>query len=349
MWAAGPPHNGGVPTPTQPERAATIYDVARVTGVSPSTVSRTFARPGQVRYATVERIRAAAEEVGYHSEVIHRPIAPSAIRRGTIALVIADISNPVFFELIRGAEEEAAQNGYLLLLAHTRESGVIEREALDRSADMVDGVILSSTRMSDSAVRTMARQKPTVIINRVVTGVPSIYVDHVGAAHQVMTHLQVLGHTRVLYVAGPAASWANGMRWQAIKDYAAVNGISVTSIQAPAPTMDGGAALAEQVRRLAPGAIVAFNDLIALGLIKSLRGHGLRTPGDYSIVGFDNSSGADLVDPGLTSIASPQYTLGATAVRTLLALSAHGAARPTQDHSVKIPSRLVVRGSTGTA
>ena len=131
---------------------------------------------------------------------------------------MADISNPVYFEMIRGAEEEAAKNGYTMLLAHTRESGVVEREAIERSMDIVDGIVLSSSRMSDAAIRSMAKQKPTIVMNRGVSGVASVVTDNQRGVLRAVEHLRQLGHREIAYLAGPEASWANGMRWRSLKE-----------------------------------------------------------------------------------------------------------------------------------
>lgn len=339
--------NHRVSQPPSPSRRATIYDVARAAGVSAATVSRAFSRPGKVSAATAEQIRLAAESVGYQAAPSRTVLPGRTHRRGMISLVVSDITNPVFFELIRGAEEEAALNGYTLLLAHSRESGDIEREAVERSLDIVDGVILTSTRMPGTAIRAMARQTPTLVINRIISGVPNLFVDHVSGTRHVVDHLAALGHTDILYLAGPDASWANGVRWQTIKEHGATRGMRTTALASVAPTMDGGAALTDAILSTRATAIIGFNDMLALGAMKAMRHHGVRIPKDRSFVGFDNSTGSDLVEPGLTSVAAPQHTLGATAVRTLLAmLRDHG---PTPHHSVRLPTRLVIRGSTGPA
>jgi DNA-binding LacI/PurR family transcriptional regulator len=193
----------------------------------------------------------------------------------------------------------------------------------------------------------MARQTPTVVINRVVSGVPNIFVDHVSGTRQVLDHLAALRHKEVLYLSGPDASWANGIRWQTIKEHGASLGIRSMTLASSAPTMEGGSALADAVRASHATAIIGFNDLLTIGVMKALQHAGIRIPLDRSLVGFDNSTGSELVEPGLTSVASPQHTLGATAVRTLLAM--RGGNGPTPDHSVRLPTRLITRGSTGPA
>lgn len=323
----------------------TIYDVAAAAGVSASTVSRAFARPGRVSFATAERIRTVAEELGYQSVGVRRPMAQGNSRRGIIALAIADIANPVYFDMIVGAESEAAKNGYTLLLAHSQESSSIEREALERSMDIIDGIILSSSRMSDSAIRSMAKQKPTIVMNRGVNGVSSITTDNVRGVERCLEHLAALGHREVLYLAGPQASWANGMRWGAIKKLAPPLGMRYSAITPHAPTLEAGAAIVAEVVARRATAVIAFNDLLAMGIMHALQLRGMKVPNDVSIIGFDNSPASGLVRPGLTTVAAPLKALGETAVSNLLALTKGAVA--SADSALVLPTKLIVRNSTG--
>lgn len=325
-------------------RAVTIYDVARGAGVSASTVSRAFARPGRVSFATAERIRQVAVELGYRTVEMRRPMPQGREAHGTIALVVADISNPVYFEMIRGAEEEAALNSYTMLLAHTRESGIIERQAIERALGVVDGIVLSSSRMSDAGIRSMAKQKPTVVMNRAVTGVASVVTDNMRGIRRAMEHLGELGHRDVTYLAGPEASWAHGMRWRAAKEAGLELDIRVNMLEPAAPTIAGGEAIAGQVMASGTTAVLAYNDQLAIGFMRRALASGFDIPGDVSVVGFDNSSGASLVTPGLTTIAAPLHALGATAVRNLLVIAKGASAVP--DRPFVLPTRLVLRQST---
>ncbi|MCV9995272.1 substrate-binding domain-containing protein [Paeniglutamicibacter sp. ZC-3] len=285
-----------------------------------------------------------ATEIGYRSVEMRRPMASGKQRRGTIALVVADISNPVYFEMIRGAEEEAAKNGYTMLLAHTRESGVIEREAIERSMDIVDGIVLSSSRMSDAAIRSMAKQKPTIVMNRGVSGVASVVTDNQRGVLRAVEHLRQLGHRDIAYMAGPEASWANGMRWRSLKECAAEFGIKIAFFEPGVPTMAAGAAIANEIMATNATAVLAYNDQLAIGFMRQAQASGFDVPGDISIVGFDNSSDAELVTPGLTSVAAPLHALGATAVRNLLVIAGGGSAVP--ERPVVLPTRLALRRST---
>ncbi|TRY19656.1 LacI family transcriptional regulator [Tessaracoccus rhinocerotis] len=331
--------------PHDDPKPVTIYDVARVAGVSASTVSRTFARPGRVSFSTAQRIKQVALELGYRAVELRVSVAEGAQRHGTIALVVADITNPVNFDMIRGAEEEAARHNYTMLLAHTRESAIVEREALERVLDSVDGIVLSSSRMSDSGIRAMAKQKPTLVINRGVTGVASVVSDNARGMRRAIEHIGELGHRDIAYLGGPEASWAHGMRWRALKEGAHELGLNVTLVESPAPTKEGGEAIAESVLATGATAVVGYNDLLALGFMQRARELGRDVPGDVSVVGFDNSVFASLTTPGLTSVAAPMHAMGATGVRNLLGMAGNTMADPFRP--IVLPTRLVVRGSTG--
>lgn len=326
-------------------KQVTIYDVARAAGVSASTVSRTFARPGRVSFSTAQKIKQVALELGYRAVELRVSAPEGAQRHGTIALVIADITNPVNFEMIRGAEEEASRHGYTMLLAHTRESAVVEREALERVLDSVDGIVLSSSRMSDSGIRAMAKQKPTLVINRGVTGVASVVSDNARGMRRAIEHLGELGHRNIAYLAGPEASWAHGMRWRAMKEGSHELGLTPTIFESPAPTREGGEAVADSVLASDATAVVAYNDLLALGFMARAKELGYDVPGDVSVVGFDNSVFASLTTPGLTSVAAPLHAMGATGVRNLLGMADNTMSDPFRP--VVLPTRLVVRASTG--
>lgn len=325
------------------ERPTTIYDVARAAGVAPSTVSRAFSRPGRVNAETAERIREVAAELGYRAN----PQARALSTRSTsmIAVLLADIANPVFAELVRGAEEAAAEAGYAMVLADTRESAGREREVLDKILPTVDGIVLASPRMSDTAVRQVAKVKPTVVLNREVGGLPSVVVDNPRGMRRAAEHLAALGHTQVTYLAGPEAAWPDGVRWRALRDARTDLGLTVRRVGPVPPTVNGGIRAAAAWATHPTSAVVAYNDMVAIGFMRGALAMGRRVPGDVSVIGFDNTQSAEIVTPGLTTVAAPQRELGARAVRHVLAFV--GGARSTSTDPLVLPSKLVERASTG--
>ena len=325
----------------QPTRTPTIYDVARAAGVASSTVSRTFARPGRVNFETAERIRKVATELGYRANPLARALPTG--RTSMIALVISDVTNPFYNEIIRGAQVAAGAAGYTMLLADAQESGALERESLERAMASVDGIVLATSRMSDSAIRMTAKQRPTVVLNRAVTDVPSVVTDNPQGLRRAVEHLAGLGHQQITYVAGPEASWADGVRWSSLREAAGRSEIHARRIGPYAPTVAGGAEATTELARQPTTAVIAYNDLMAIGLIRALSALGVRVPREVSVVGFDNIFAAELVTPALTTVATPLRAMGLTGVRNLLAIV--GGARPRSPEPVTLPAGLVVRGS----
>jgi LacI family repressor for deo operon, udp, cdd, tsx, nupC, and nupG len=329
---------GDVPART----SVTIYDVARHAGVAPSTVSRAFARPGLVNSETAARIRAAAVELGYRSHPLARALTTSKSRM--LALMISDVTNPFYAELIRGAQIAASAADYTVVLTDARESAVLEREALERVLPMVEGFVIGSSRMSDSTLQIIAKQRPMVVLNRHLVGVPSVVTDNARGMRRAVEHLGELGHQHITYVAGPEASWVDGMRWRALREAAHELHLHTRRVGPVAPTAEGGRTAALGLLDDPPTAVIAYNDLVAIGVMLAFTAAGIRVPQAVSVIGFDNILPAELVSPGLTTVAAPLRTLGTTAVKNVLAMIS--GALPRSDDAFVLPTRLVVREST---
>ncbi|MGW0246227.1 LacI family DNA-binding transcriptional regulator [Nocardia goodfellowii] len=326
-------------------RPPTIYDVAEAAGVSPSTVSRAFSRPGRVSAETAAHIHQIAAKLGYRANSLS--VASTASKSSTVAIVVPDVTNPVYFGVIRGFEAAATSAGYTMLLADTQWSETQERTVLDRVLPSVDGLVLVGSRLSDRSIRAAASHKPTVMINRVVPGTRTVMFDTAAGVNAALRHLAELGHRSITYVAGPAASWADGMRWRSVLDIAPELGLKVCRIGPYPPTMAGGAAVSEAVLRQPPTSILVFNDLLAIGLLRGLNEAGVRVPEEMSIVGFGNVFGSDFCSPPLTTIAAPMRAMG-TAAFHQLKRAMRG--EPITTHQVvSLTARLVVRRSTGAA
>lgn len=322
---------------------ATIYDVAKAAGVAPSTVSRAFSRPGRVSSRTAAHIHEVAQRLGYRAAEPFR--APSRVHTQTVALVVADIDNPVFIGIVRGAERAAAAAGYSLMIGDTQESDAIEHELLGRLLGHVDGLVLATARASDTLIRSLARMVPLVVLNRNVTGLPCAMPDNPRGVRRAVEHLGELGHRRICYLAGPEASWTDGVRWRSLREAALELSLHDARLGPFPPTVAGGMAAAPEVVRRGHTAVLAYNDVMAIGLIRALTSSGWSVPDDVSVVGFDNIFAADLITPGLTTVAAPLAKLGETAVSAVVAIGSGG--RPHASTPTVVPVRLVVRGSTG--
>jgi LacI family transcriptional regulator len=323
--------------------APTIYDIAALAGVSASTVSRALNKPGRINAATAERIHKAADDLGYRLNPMARSLQTGLT--GNLALIVSDLTNPVYFDLVRGAERVTAEARSVLLFADSQEDHDVEAEVADRLLRVADGLILVGSRLLDDEIAALSAVKPVVMLNRVVEGLPAVTVETSAPGRAIVDHLHALGHRRVAYVAGPSASWMNARRSEALLAAAAERGISVASIAASGPTVEGGRGAVPDLLRTDATAVVAYNDLLAFGLIDGLRGSGVSVPDQVSVVGFDDIFGADLLTPPLTTVRSPLARIGETAVRLMLRL----VAGETDVSIDQLSTELIVRGSTAAA
>lgn len=327
-----------------PRNPVTIYDVAAAAGVAPSTVSRTFARPGRVNADTAAHVRRVAEELGYRANPIVQALNATSTR--LLAVMVSDIANPFYAQLVRGAQIAAKDAGYEILLADTRESGLRERASLERLLPVVEGLVIGSSRMPDSALRMIAKQKPLVVLNRELRDLPSVVADHTGGIQQAIGLLSSLGHPSVVYVAGPEASWPDGVRSRAVRDLGASAGMHTHKVGPFLPTVEGGLAAAQHLLLARPPtAIIAYNDLMAIGVMHGLIQAGLKIPEQVSVIGFDDILTARLVTPPLTTVAAPMRLMGVTAINNVNAIIK--GAQPRGGEALVMPVKLRVRGSTG--
>lgn len=311
----------------------TIYDIARLVGLSPSSVSRALTRPGRLNPATEQRIREAAMSLGYRGNPMARALPTG--RTGMLAVVLSDITNPVYFDLIRGAERITAAAGQTLVLAESQEHPDRELDAAERLLPSVDGLVLVASRLHDEQLLELSRSKPLVLVNRRVEGIPSVVPDVVPGLTDAVEHLARLGHRSIAYASGPSAAWMNALRWGTLFDLAVHRGLSIVEIGPGAPTLAGGAEVLPRVLASGATAVIAYNDLMALGMMRACRERGIPVPERLSIVGFDDIFGADLTTPALTTIRSPLAELGELAVQLLAA--ADGPELPVSPPTVFVP------------
>lgn len=322
--------------------AATIYDIARVAGVSPSTVSRALNKPGRINAKTEQRIKAAAAELGYRLNPMARALPTG--RTSTVGLIVSDFTNPVFFNLVRGAEQVATADGYTLVLAESQESADLEGEAAERLLALVDGLVLVSSRLDDDGICDLAQDKPLVVVNRRVDGIPSVVPDVATGICAALDHLAGLGHDSLAFLSGPAASYMSRLRWETVLEEAPRRGLSVVEIGPGAPTLDGGAAALRRVLAANVTSVLAYNDLMAIGLLHAYRDAGVSVPAGVSIIGFDDIFGSDFTSPPLTTIRMPLHETGAKAMHQLL-VTVNGRSN---GQANDLATALVLRGSTAS-
>jgi DNA-binding LacI/PurR family transcriptional regulator len=325
------------------ERRPTIYDVAQEAGVAASTVSRAYSRPGRVNAETAQKVFRAAARIGYRSGRPDGQPPGDRPAHKAIGLVIADVTNPFYGEIIKGAYEAAREAGYQLILLHTNESPEVERQTIERELTQVDGIVIASSRMTDSALRMMAGRTAVVLLNRIIPEANCVVTDNERGIRRAAEHLGAFGHDRIYYVAGPETSWSDGVRWRALREAATELELDARRIGPNEPTVLAGLNAARRVAQLDATAVLAYNDPLAIGVMKGLRKLGVAVPDEVSVVGFDNIIFDELVEPALTTIASPLYRMGFTGVQNCIAV---GQGARTSGKPLVLPVRLVVRQST---
>lgn len=333
-----------------PERGAggsraspTIRQVAEASGVSRATVSRAFTRPAMLSAETVRQVKAAADRLGYVPNQVARALSTG--RHGNVALIVPDVANPFFPPLIRAAQLRADTAGLCVFLGNSDEDAGREDRLVGRLLGQVEGLVLVSPRMTQERIRLHAARRPIVLVNRDVEGITRVLIDTGPAVSAAMAHLASLGHRRIAYVSGPAASWSNQQRRAAIRREAAARGLETVAVPARRPTYEAGRLSAAPIVASGASAAVAFDDLVAQGLIAGLAALGLAVPGAFSVVGCDDVLG-ETTYPPLTTISARCADAGEIAVDLLLGQMG---ARPPGEVRYRLDSTLVVRGSTGPA
>ncbi|MCA4134253.1 LacI family DNA-binding transcriptional regulator [Arthrobacter sp. M4] len=329
-----------------PDRAPTIKDVAERAGVATSTVSRALSNPDRVNRVTRERIQQVAAELNYIPSSQARSL--SSGRTLAIAVLVPDVTNPFYFDIIRGTQHQLKAAGYTQLLVDTEESSEMEQDTLSKMRRSVDGYILAASRLTDAQLAEAAGSQAIVTINRASANAPTVVIDTPGAVVQALEHLTSLGHSKICYVSGPPTSWSNAKRWKTFEEESRERGIITSRVGPFAPKTTSGAAAADAAARTGATACIVFNDLLAIGMLQRLRERGIRVPEDMSIVGCDDIFGADFCNPPLTTIASPIEQAGRVAVSMLLS-QLNPLQGATNRRLAVMPTHLTVRSSTGPA
>jgi LacI family transcriptional regulator len=294
--------------------------------------------------ALAERVRAAAEELNYSAS----PLARSLVlgKTNTIAVVVPDLENPTFHGVLRGLSRAAARDSYHILIADSAESVAEERLLAVETRRRCDGLVLCAPRMPEQDLRPLLDElKPVVLVNRDAgsPSTPVVAADYQTALTDLLNLLYGYGHRSLVYLAGAPQSASNTRRLAALRDF--LDDRSDVDIQ----IFDCGVSFAEgyeSVRRvLSSGAsgVLAFNDLVAMGLLSALIERGIHVPAELSIVGFDDIPFARYLTPPLTTASVPVTELGRHAWQRMWDLLNN---RP-PGHAIFLRPRIERRDSAG--
>lgn len=329
-----------------------LGDVARVARVSTATVSRAINETGAVSEATRRKVMRAVQKLHYYPNAHARSLALG--RSDQIGLLVSDIANPFFPELVKAIERDAYQRGFEVILAETD----YDHERLAKSVRRflerdVAGVIIMASEVDVPLVAGLARRRvPLVFLDLEVTGqgTSTVSVDYGRGIDEAVHHLADLGHLELAYVSGPSSLSSAAKRLKAFR-------AAVTRYIGPGahPSVhDGDFRLESGLRagakilaaRPRPTAVLAANDLMALGVMKASRAEGLSIPRDLSVVGFDDIAFASLADPPLSTVCLPREALARGATAALI--NSLDESSPVVTPGM-VPTYFVARGSTGPA
>lgn len=297
----------------------TIGEVAASAGVSRATVSRVMNGRTTVAPEMASRVRAAAHELRYRPSVVARSL--SLGRTNSVAFVVPDLSNPMFQQVLRGTMAAAALHGYRVLVAESAEHSDDEAEIALEARQRCDALVMVSPRMAEDALRDLLPQvRPAVLVNRAVSGsgTPALLVDYAAGIAEIVEHVFSLGHRDLVYLSGPSNSAPNAARIEALSAAAVRHPELVLRTLPGGSTVDAGYSAADAVLASRATAVIAYNDLVAFGLLARLNESGVQVPEDITIVGFDDIELARYATPPLTTAAVPQAELGGRAWETLL-------------------------------
>jgi len=345
--------SGGGPGGDRERAVATIAQVAERAGVSTATVSRVLSGRSRGRSGTRERVLEAVATLDYRPSDVARSLKRQATR--TIGLLVTDIENPYFPQLVRAVEDRAHASGYALLLGNGTDDPEREAAYLESLASRrVDGLVIAASRLTRRHARALERLRtPTVLLNCESSGGawPSAMSDNRAGGRRATEHLLDLGHRRLGLVTVDGETAAQE-RARGIQDAIgeAPRGTVLRTETGPTGASAGEASVTRLLARHPDlTAILCYNDALALGVLRGIRATGRRVPRDVSVVGFDDIDLAAFAEPPLTTVRQDIKGLARWAVDRLLedALDPPSAARAGPHPTLRWPVGLVVRGSTG--
>lgn len=324
----------------------TILDVASRAGVSKSLVSLALSGSPKVSAASRARIERAARELGYRPNAAARSLAIKKSR--TLGVLVLDLHNPVFAEILDGVQTQVRQHGFTTMLVSGGEDPALERSEIETLQQFqIEGLILISHRLGEESLREIAAEVPTVTVTRddiAIPGMDTVCNDDVEGGSIAVDHVVSLGHEHIVCLSG-GDNPVSHARAQGYLQAMAAHGLEDrVHIVSGGLTDSAGYRAAKEALELNPTALVVANDFGAMGAIAAIEEAGLDVPGDISVIGYDGIRLAGLRSVNLTTVAQPLAELGQLAATRLLE-RLEKPSRPAQHD--RVSSQLIVRGTTG--
>lgn len=326
--------------------ATSIKDVAKRSGVSIATVSHVLNGTRHTRPQTRERVLAAVRDLGYSQNQSARNLA-----RGTstiLGVIVSDVRNPFFPEITAVFQEEALLQNMDALVINTNYDSQRTLNSVRRLIGLqVPGVAIFTSQIDESVVDLLSQHRVAAVyldLGRVSTAVSNIVLDYGQGMEQSLKHLWDLGHRCVSYIGGPPRLLSVARRREAFLHFAQQLGIEVASIFDSDFTIQGAyQACAQVFEGKRPSAIVAGNDMTAIGVLHRAYDAGVHVPEDLSVVGFDDILLAQYTQPALTTVTVPRHDLGKIGFKTLWTMMADP---ELAGHEIRVPTHLHIRQST---
>lgn len=333
---------------TIPQKTSRIKDVAREAGVSTATVSHVINKTKHVTDRTRASVLEAIERCNYYPNAHARSLASG--RTNIIGLLISDIANPFFPDLVKSIEMAAFERGYSTILLNTnydakRAAGYVRRLI----GLKVAGVALMTAELDPALIHELIRKNISVVsqnFGHVSEHMNNVVIDYAAGVEEAVIHLASLGHRHIVHVAGPSQLNATNVRREAFLDSIARHIPNAkTAVYEGDFKFEGGRRAAMEILAAdeLPTAILTANDMMAFGVMKELLKAGLSIPNDVSLVGFDDIVFAELTEPPLTTVCLSRVELGRRTVDALMMNIDHPRE---QRREVRIPTYLIKRGST---
>jgi LacI family transcriptional regulator len=335
------------------DRPATLRDVASAAGVHPATASRAL-NPGTrplVSEETAQRVTEAAERLGYRPNSVARSLRTR--RSNTIGVLIPDLNNPLFPPIIRGIEDRLAEHGYVALIGNTDADPGKERLVFDQMrARHVDGFVLATATLNSPILAEAAQAElPLVLMNRIAQDYPfsSVSVDNEQGVRAAVAYLVSLGHARIGHIAGPQDISTGAARLRGYQEAMGSHGLAIGPadiVYASGYTVDEGLRCGRELLEAAADltAVVAANDMLAVGYYGALDALGRRCPDDMSVIGFNDMPFVDRLHPPLSTVRFPHTQVGTEAARLLIERIENGEGNPVK--ILFLAPELIARGST---
>jgi LacI family transcriptional regulator len=330
----------------------TLKGLAEILGVHPSTVGRVM--DPQTRHMVGEevRLRVLKEAARYGYQPNKLAAAMRTGRSKLVGVMLPDITNPVFPPIVLGIEDELRKHGYVVLMANAGDDKAQQRYVVDQLLGrQVDALILATATREDPVItHCLEAGVAAVTVNRNEDAgrVSSVVNDEAQGMRLAVEHLAALGHRRIVHLVGPQNVSTGHLRKTGFEEALAADGLGDAAgvVDCLAYTREAGKAACDQALERYPGltAIVAGNDLVAIGCYDSLRAHGLRCPEDVSVIGHNDMPFVDAVHPPLTTIRIRLHEMGVQAAQLILRRLEEGAAGVVE---VRLKPEIVIRGSTG--